>query len=498
MGFTVRPRRLGSGPNRRARLAPALAAGVSVLAILTACGGRAEPTKLTWHTCGDDMECSTLTVPLDHTRPQGEQLELSLTRLPAGGDRIGSLVVNPGGPGVSGLDYARAARSIVSEPVLERFDIVGFDPRGVGRSSPVHCLDDAGLDTFLALDTTPDTADEQDALVSASRDFAAACQAHSAKLLPHIGTIDVARDLDLLRDALGDPQLTYLGKSYGTLLGATYAELFPARVRALVLDGALDPALPRLTLNTEQALAFDTAFRSYLRYCLADSDCPFSSRTISGAAQELAALLRRTDTAPLHAARPVTESLATLGALTPLYDRSGWPILTAALRQARTGDGTLLLQQSDHLVGRLANGTYSNQTAANVAINCIDAPYPRDPQTYAQAAQAADRISPAFGSYLTWSSLPCAFWPAAPSKPRPLRAAGAAPILVIGTTRDPATPYSWAESLAGQLESGVLLGFDSDGHTAYFNGSGCVDEVVDRYLVTGVVPGEEVVCPDIR
>ncbi|MFI6485559.1 alpha/beta hydrolase [Nonomuraea sp. NPDC050663] len=488
MGSTVRPRRLAS----------ALLTATSILTLLTACGGRAEPTKLAWHACGDDMECSTLAVPLDHARPQGEQLELAITRLPAGGDRIGSLVVNPGGPGVSGLDYARAARSIVSEPILERFDIVGFDPRGVGRSSPVHCLDDAGLDAFLALDATPDTTDEQNALVTASRDFAAACQTRSARLLPHIGTVDVARDLDLLRDALGDPRLTYLGKSYGTLLGATYAELFPTKVRALVLDGALDPALPRLTLNTEQALAFDTAFRSYLRYCLADSGCPFSSRTVPGAAQELADLLRRTDTAPLRAARPVTEALATLGALTPLYDRSGWPILTAALRQARTGDGTLLLQQSDHLVGRLADGTYSNQTAANLAINCIDAPYPRDPQTYADAARTASRLSPAFGSYLTWSSLPCAFWPATPPRTRPLRGEGAAPILVIGTTRDPATPYSWAEALAGQLESGVLLGFDSDGHTAYFNGSGCVDEVVDRYLVAGVVPGEGVVCPDIR
>ncbi|MFC4118559.1 alpha/beta hydrolase [Nonomuraea zeae] len=473
---------------------------MAVAALGSGCApGEQAASGLAWSECGGGFECATLRVPLDHAAPGGERLDLAVIRLPAGGDRIGSLVVNPGGPGSSGVEYARAARIILSAKVRERFDVVGFDPRGVGGSAPVECLDDAQLDAFVALDTSPDSARERQALEAGSRGFAEGCERRSGRLLAHLGTVDVARDLDLLRQELGDAKLTYLGKSYGTFLGAVYADMFAGNVRALVLDGALDPALSRLRLNADQAAGFEQALRAYIATCLAEDGCPFRSRTVEGALDEVTGLLRRTDRQPLQGdGREVTQALATLGVLTPLYDRNSWPELTETLRQAFKGNGTLLLRNADQLTGRHSDGTYSNQTEANTAVNCVDGAYPRNAAAYGQGAAEAFRRSPRFGPYIMWSSLPCAYWPAAPTfKAHPLKAEGAAPILVLGTSRDPATPSRWARALAGELESGVLLEYDGDGHTAYYNGSGCVDDAVDRYLLTGTAPADGTVCPGI-
>ncbi|MER6574363.1 alpha/beta hydrolase [Nonomuraea sp. NPDC001023] len=480
-------------------------AGVVVPAVLLA-GGCGRPDEragrgLGWSDCGDGFQCGTLRVPLDHDRPDGERLELAVVRLPATGDRIGSLVVNPGGPGASGVEYARAARLVVGEKVRERFDVVGFDPRGVGRSAPVECLDHAALDAFVAMDTTPDTLEERAALEAAARRFADGCRKHSGRLMPHLGTVDAARDLDLLRQALGDRKLTYLGKSYGTFLGAVYADLFPGKVRALALDGALDPAGSRVLVNTEQAVGFEEALRAYVEDCLGDRDCPFAGRTVEEAMDQVGALIRRADTRPLDGGggRRVTEALATLGTLTPLYDRSSWPELTETLRRALNGDGSLLLRNADQLAGRQDDGTYSNQLAANLAVNCVDGPYPATAAAFAEDAAQASRRAPRFGPYIVWSSLPCAFWPARPTfSPHRLTAAGAPPILVVGTRGDPATPYGWARALASELRSGVLLSYDGDGHTAYGNGSPCVDDAVDRYLVEGAPPKGGAICPGIR
>ncbi|MGW4469770.1 alpha/beta hydrolase [Nonomuraea sp. NPDC004354] len=480
--------------------------GLGVSLLVAACGAPTTPSpdlyrqKLAWSDCGDGFQCAELAVPLDYARPGADRLSISVIRLPATGDRLGSLVINPGGPGGSGIEYGRAARLVVSPEVRARFDVVGFDPRGVGESSPVDCLSDERLDAFLALDATPDTTAEVAALEKGSREFARGCQAASARLLPHLGTTNAARDLDILRAALGDDRLTYLGKSYGTSLGAHYADLFPRRVRALVLDGGIDPALTRVRLNEGQAKGFSDAFRAYAEDCVAAPDCLLRSRTVDGAVAELAEVLRRTDRRPLRGGgRQVTEALATLGALTPLYDRRSWPLLSDALHAAANGDGDLLLRSADRLVGRAEDGTYTNQTEANMAVNCVDSPYPRTTAGFAKAAEEAERKVPGFGAFIMWSSLPCAFWLAPPTTPaRPLRASGAPPILVVGTTRDPATPYGWARALAGQLESGVLVSFDGDGHTAYLNGSTCVDGLVDAYLLTGRAPREDTRCPAIE
>lgn len=469
----------------------------ALIVLVPGCTAVRPSPKLDWFGCVDGFECATLQVPLDHDDPGGARIRLSVIRLPATRDRIGSLLINPGGPGGSGISYARAAPVMLSAEVRERFDIIGFDPRGVGESTPVKCLSDERLDAFLAIDTTPDSADEQRAYDQVSREFAEGCRARSAALLPHVSTTDAARDMDLLRQALGDPQLTYLGKSYGTLLGARYAELFPGKVRAMVLDGALDPAISRVQLNEDQAKGFETAFRTYAAACVKKSSCPFHSKTPEGAQQELSDLLRRTDTKPLtsESGRQVTEALATLGAVTPLYDQASWPTLTEAFREAQNGDGTLLLSNADHLIGRQPDGTYTNQTEASMAVNCTDSPYPTELPQFADAATKAAKLAPRFGPYIMWSSLPCAYWPARPTQPAaPLHAKGAAPILVLGTTRDPATPYPWAESLAAQLESGILLTYDGDGHTAYTSGSTCVDDHVDRYLISLTAPREGIRC----
>ncbi|RJL31877.1 alpha/beta hydrolase [Bailinhaonella thermotolerans] len=456
--------------------------------------------SLDWSDCGDGFECAKLAVPLDYDNPGGDRIEISVIRLPAqGSGRIGSLLVNPGGPGGSGVEYARSASSIVSPALLRAFDIVGFDPRGVGGSTAVRCLPAERLDHFLGLDNTPDSAAEIAELEKGAREFGEGCRARSGKLLPHVSTADAARDMDVLRAALGDQGLTYLGKSYGTLLGAYYAELFPARVRALVLDGAVDPQVPPLEMSAAQARGFEVALRAFAESCLKDSACPLKG-SVDDALKEVADLMRTADAEPLGNQagdrRQVTESWVSLGVAAALYDKGAWPLLRESLAQGARGDGSGLIRLADLLIGRDSSGRYTNQTEANMAVNCVDETFPTTSKDFATAAEKALRGAPRFGSFITWGSLPCAYWPAESGEPdRPLKAAGAAPILVVGTTRDPATPYEWAKALSRQLTSGVLLTYDGDGHTAYRSGSTCVDKAVDTYLTTARAPSPNTTCP---
>ncbi|MCW2880227.1 MAG: hypothetical protein JWQ95_4327 [Sphaerisporangium sp.] len=460
--------------------------------------------KIAWAPCKDNFQCGKLDVPLDYANPQGDRIKISVIRLPAtGAERVGSIVLNPGGPGGSGIEYARAAKTVLSPAILSRFDTVGFDPRGVGESAPVRCLSGPELDTFIGLDGTPDNPAEVSALAKGAKQFAEGCEAKSAKLLPHVGTANAARDMDVLRAALGDKGITYLGKSYGTFLGATYADLFPKKIRAMVLDGALDPALPPVpAINAAQARGFEVAFRSFLADCFNQSSCPFAVRNTDMALTQLTNLFKSTDQHPLRNntgdGRKIDESWTTLGVVTALYDKRSWPVLRAALGQAFRGDGTTLLKLADILVDRHQDGSYSNQTEANMAVNCVDHPYPHKISAYEDAARVAQKESPHFGAYVMWGSLPCEYWPVKPTgTDKPLKAAGAPPIVVVGTERDPATPYEWAKSLASELSSGVLLSYDGDGHTAYRTGSTCVDEAVDRYLVSLAPPGNGTLCPKV-
>ncbi|UGQ09114.1 alpha/beta hydrolase [Yinghuangia sp. ASG 101] len=453
-----------------------------------------------WGECpeGRAYECGTLSVPVDYTVPGGDKIDIALLRVKAtGGNRIGALVVNPGGPGGSGISFARYAASAFPDDVRERYDIVGFDPRGVGRSSPVECLSDADMDAYTQLDQTPDTPEEEAALVDGFKRFGLGCQDDAKALLGHVGTPDAARDMDQIREALGEDQLRYFGASYGTYLGAVYAELFPDKVGRFVLDGGIDPNQTSADANRVQGGGFQTALNSYIDDCLAGGSC-FLGDSREAALARIRTLLDDLDARPLpgDAKRQVTESIATTGILSPLYTREQWPRLSLALQAAFRGDGGLLLNLSDMYYERGADGTYANLMYANSAVNCLD--YPPSATTPDQVrTQVAEfeATSPSFGRTLAWAGLACGTWPVpATGTPHEIHAPGAAPILVIGTTRDPATPYAWSQALAGQLDSGHLLTYDGDGHTAYLRGSTCVDTAVDTFLLTGAPPPDGKTC----
>jgi pimeloyl-ACP methyl ester carboxylesterase len=458
--------------------------------------------KLAWHTCGGaGFQCARMRVPLDYAHPDpADDLRLAVARKKATDTkhRLGSLLVNPGGPGGSAIDYLQYAAYGFPEKVTSRYDMAAVDPRGVARSAPVRCLSDKGMDAYSAVDVTPDDTAEVNKLVAADTSFAAACRKSSGALLGHVSTIDSARDMDVLRALLGDRRLGYVGKSYGTLLGATYAGLFPSRVGRLVLDGAVDPSMNALQGDRAQAGGFQTAFEAFAKDCVTRSGCPLGRGSVADAGRRLATLFKKLDAHPLPTggSRRLTEALGTTGVLSAMYDQDEWPTLRTALTKAANGDGAGLLRLSDEYYERDTKGHYSNLMAANAAVNCLDLPPALSgPAAVRAALPSFTKTSPLFGANLAWSSLTCAYWPVhATGEPRRIAAAGAAPILVVGTTRDPATPYAWARSLAAQLSSGVLLTYNGDGHTAYARGSACIDGAVDRYLLTGRTPARGTRC----
>ncbi|RFU43487.1 alpha/beta hydrolase [Actinomadura logoneensis] len=456
--------------------------------------------KPQWTSCGGGMECTHVKVPLDYARPSQGEISLALIRMPAEDKkaRIGSLLTNPGGPGGSGVDFVRQTGRSFGDELRRRFDIVGFDPRGVGGSAPIRCMTGPQLDRFFATDASPDDQSELDTLASESKQFADACRTKAARELPYVGTVSAARDMDVIRAALGDQKLSYYGASYGTYLGAEYANQFPTKIHSLALDGAIDPRTSSTDMLVEQAKGFETALRAFAADCAKQSDCPLGTDQ-DAAVTKVGDLLRQIDRTPLRNtrdSRQVTESWATMGIATALYAKETWPFLRQALSAAQTrGDGTLLLALADQMVERKQDGTYSNQTDANMAVNCVDKPNPPDVPSYKKAADQAAKASPRFGPFVVWGGLPCVYWPVQTKrKPQAITAKGAPPILVIGTLRDPATPYKWAQGLASQLASGELLTLDGDGHTAYLQGNTCITTAVDDYLITGTPPRKGTVC----
>ncbi|MFC4912231.1 alpha/beta hydrolase [Actinomadura gamaensis] len=456
--------------------------------------------KPAWKSCGGGMECADVKVPLNYSDPSGTQIKLAAIRLPAEdkSHRIGSLLTNPGGPGGSGVDFVRQTGRAFDDKLRQRFDIVGFDPRGVGASAPVRCMTGPQLDRFFSTDTSPDDQRELDTLSSESKQYADECKTKAGKELPYVGTVNAARDMDVLRAALGDQKLTYYGASYGTYLGATYADEYPTNIRALVLDGAIDPRTSSTDMLVEQAKGFETALRAFAADCAKQGDCPLGTNP-DAAVTKVGDLLKQTDKTPLRNsrdARPVTESWTVMGIATALYAKETWPYLRQALSAALTrGDGTLLMTLADTMVERKPDGSYSNQTDANMAVNCADKPNPPDVASYKKAADQAAQTAPRFGPFVVWGGLPCIYWPVQTKQaPKPVTAKGAPPILVIGTLRDPATPYKWAQGLASQLSSGTLLTLDGDGHTAYLQGNSCITAATDDYLINGTPPKKDTVC----
>jgi pimeloyl-ACP methyl ester carboxylesterase len=434
-----------------------------------------------------------LDVPLDYSSAAGPHIGIALEMRPSAGgaQRIGSLVLNPGGPGESGLLNFSKDRALLPQGVLARFDVIAFDPRGVGMSSPVHC--DGGSYSGPAPDPVPGTPAAEQVLLAADQAYAGAClHSSGAVLLAHVGTVDVARDLESLRRAVGDAGLTYLGLSYGTLLGATYAGMFPTHVRAMVLDGALDPSLTTAELANAQAVGFERALDAFFVWCAGSPSCAWRPAGEPHAAFESLAQSVRQRPLPVGAAVVGPQQFFT-GTFGTLYAQSFWPSLGGALAGIANGQGAAMLGLYN---GYERTGDPSFSGDANNAITCLDHPVPRDPSVYFQRASDAARTAPDFGPLFAWGALACAVWPTPDAVARPVgrvSAPGSPPILVVGTTKDPATPYAWAQSLAAQLAHGVLLTRVGQDHVAIFYSS-CVRSYDEVYLVTGTPPPAGTVC----
>ena len=529
----------------RSRARRALAAATALVAAVTmaSCGGGPAvtptpavandpvpaPTELEtfyyqdihWYPCGEKggmqeadadtgpgtFSCARVTVPLNYDEPGGATIELALKRRSASGTSIGSLFINPGGPGGSGVNLVESAKGYFTDDLLESYDIVGFDPRGVGGSAAVDCLTDAELDAKRSDDgsdpvSRKDSAEEERANITEhASELKAKCESAMSipGLLDHIDTISAARDLDILRAAVGDSALSYLGYSYGTYLGATYAELFPGNVGRMALDGAVDPTLTAGQISLGQAQGFESLLRAYVEDCQSAKNCPLTGDADSGVKQ-VRDFLDQTRTLPLKTSdpnRPLTYSLALDSILKGMYQTKSWPALTQGLTRAMDqDDGSTLLSISDQLSSRNADGTYKDNGAEVIsAINCLDYPVVGDTESWDAEAQEIEEDSPTFGSVLTYSDLYCQVWGHESTRTRePIHASGAAPILVVGTKEDPATPYAWSESLASQLDDGHLLTWEGQGHTAYGRAGDCISRAVDSYLLAGQLPEEGLTC----
>ncbi|MEP6853400.1 MAG: alpha/beta fold hydrolase [bacterium] len=441
--------------------------------------------------------CARVPVPADYAEPDGRMLTLYVVKVHDNSQsrRIGSLLVNPGGPGASGVQLAVNLGLEVSDNLLDHFDLVGFDPRGVFLSDAVQCIPDAEKDRIAAASPDVRTAAGLAQVTALTASVSRACGTRYGSELGRFNTADTARDLDVLRRALAEDQLTYLGYSYGTELGAAYAHLFPATVRALVLDGAVDPAQTPAVAAQRQAAGFEAAFDRFAADCATQTAC----RPLGPARAAVTGLTARADRTALRTSRPGDRRRATgaivLGAVAAaLYDRSRWPVLATALLAARRGDARALFAINDAFTGRAEDGHYSNLLDAYTTITCNDeVRRPSAAEVQALATRWA-RSYPLFGLNAAAELLSCRSWPAPPTPVPPATAPGAGPILVIGTVHDPATPLSAARALARSLSSGVLLSWDGDGHTA-FPKTPCVTAAVEKYLIDPQTPLATATCP---
>jgi pimeloyl-ACP methyl ester carboxylesterase len=461
---------------------------------------------LTWKSCGDGFQCTKAKAPLDWSKPSGARISLALIRhVATDGHPLGSLLVNPGGPGGSGYDFVKDSLDFAVDKTLQKnYTIVGFDPRGVNHSSAVKCYTDPKtLDNYIySIPKDPIgsdgwiTEEEQE-----NKTFGAGCAKLTGPLLGHVDTVSAAKDLDLLRAALGDKKLDYLGYSYGTLLGQTYANLFPKKTGRLVLDGVVDPTVTPFELDADQAKGFELDLRAFLAQCPKLKNCPFTG-TVDQSMASIRKLLDKLDVSPIKNSdgRELGSETMFTAIIFPLYNTANWPYLVDLFNDVSNGSAKVAFELSDAYNDRNSNGTYQdNETEAFTAINCLD--YPSDPTVSTMRAQEVqlDKEAPVFGHLMAYGGTGCFDWPYKPTRTAgALAAKGSAPIIVIGTTGDPATPYAMAKHVSTLLQNGHLITYHGDGHTAYNKDTTpadeCVNTAVDNFFVHGTVPKTDPQC----
>jgi len=504
------------------RTLPAIAAATIATLILGGCTllGPSSPTEstptgesvaadlepfygqvLTWESCGEGIQCSTAEAPLDWADPARDSIELALSRQVAtGSDRLGSLLVNPGGPGASGRDLIiDSVDFATSERLQSSYDIVGFDPRGVGASSAISCYDDPfDLDTYLFDITEGEFGSDEwlDNSEAIGESLGKDCLEFTGELLGYVDTVSAARDLDLLRAVLGDEKLNYLGFSYGTILGATFAELYPTKTGHLVLDGALDPESTGFDVTRTQTEGFESALHAFMVDCETQSDCPFPGDA-DDSMKRVRALLDKLDASPLRHTdgRELGSATMATAIILPLYNLDTWSYLRTLFTEVQQGGTEVAFILADAYNTR-EDGKYGdNSFEARVSINCLDYGSSGTREEWREQAAELTELAPVFGPQFSYGETTCLDWPFPPKREfGPIHATGSGEILVVGTTNDPATPYVWSQALAEQLDNGHLITREGEGHTGYNKGNACVDGAVDDYFTAGTVPASDPQC----
>ncbi|MFC4243392.1 alpha/beta hydrolase [Gryllotalpicola reticulitermitis] len=456
---------------------------------------------LVWKDCGGGFQCTTAEAPIDWSHPsQGAPIHLALIQKPAKGHAIGSLFTNPGGPGESGVDFVRQGTGNTSAQLQQNYDVIGWDPRGVGQSTEVKCYDDKQLDDYVygILPGARGSAQWRAASEKETAALGAACLKNTGSLLGHVDTASTAHDLDMLRSDVGDPKLNYLGFSYGTMIGAIYAGMFPKNVGRMTLDGVVDPASSFDDLTTLQAGGFESNLKAYAQWCLTqDKTCPFRG-SVSSVLSDVSALLNQVQAHPIKNSDGRLLGAGTLetAIIFPLYSTASWPALDVLFKDVANGSAKVAFELADQYNNRTAAGAYTvNTVVAFQAIDCLDYTFDTDlGHMQAQAAQLAAAY-PVVGPFFSYGGIACSGWPVKPVRtPAPVTAAGSAPILVLGTTNDPATPYQQSVNLAHELQNGHLITWHGSGHTAYGRSNSCVSNAVDNYFVHGTVPASDPNC----
>ena len=457
------------------------------------------PTGFNWKACDDSasttsVQCSTLEVPFDYNNPSAGTFTLYVKLLPAANPtlRIGSMMVNPGGPGFGGSSLADDASYYFSSDIIDHFDIIAWDPRGTGKSTPaVDCVDD--YDQYFGIDSPPDSPEEKQALIDASQAFNDECMDNSGEILPYISTQASATDMNSIRQALGEDKISYFGFSYGSELGATWATMFPQTVRAAVFDGAVDPQATSAQEGMAQAGGFEGQLTTFLAACSKNSTCAFYNGGKAEAAFD--SLLLELDTKPLVVTKdrtPVTQGVAFTAVAQAMYSDSNWPQLEQALADAQQGDGAGLLKLYDDYYQRKDDGSYGNELEAFLAISCLDDPGATSVKEVEKAVQDFVAAAPRLGANFGYG-YSCALWPVKPATKIDATGKGAGPIVVVGTTGDPATPLASTRKMAAALEQGILLIVEANQHTGY-GANECINTAVDSYLIDLTVPVNETTC----